>query len=333
MDLFLTGEFFGQGESLEDGARIVASAAEVVDRGDPGGLEKLLDEAGDVMAVDVVAHLLALVAVDFVFLALQVAFDQVAEKSVQLDAGVVRPGQASAAQAAGRQAEVEAVFLDDNVGRRFRRPEKGVLRLVDGKILRDAVGISRIVIVPPGFEFLEPDEVRTVPVDLVGRHVDEGRFRAGAADGLEQIQGADRVGVEVVERDGRCAVMAGLRGSVDHGIGLKSGQEVEHSLAVADIKFMVVEVFNQRSQAFLVPACVTLRPEKHGALVVVETVDFPAEAGKVEANFRADEAGGSGDEEFFHGRCGPDSLTCPLPRIKAGRPTSALLLRGGRPRS
>ena len=37
VDLFLAGEFFGQGESLEDGARIVASAAEVVDRGDPGG--------------------------------------------------------------------------------------------------------------------------------------------------------------------------------------------------------------------------------------------------------------------------------------------------------
>ena len=285
------------------------------------------------MAVDVVAHLLALVAVDFVFLALQVAFDQVAEKSVQLDAGVVRPGQASAAQAAARQAEVEAVFLDGNVGRRFRRPEKGMLRLVDGKILRDAVGISRIVIVPPGFEFLEPDEVRTVPVDLVGRHVDEGRFRAGAADGLEQIQGADRVGVEVVERDGRCAVMAGLRGGVDHGIGLELGQEVENAWAVADIEFMVVKVFDQPGETLLVPACVALRSEKDGPLVVVEAVDFPAEAGKVEANFRADEAGGSGDEEFFHGRSEPGSLTCPQPRIKAGRPTGALLLRGGRPRS
>jgi hypothetical protein len=29
-------------------------------------------------------------------------------------------------------------------------------------------------------------------------------------------------------------------------------------------------------------------------------VDFPTEAGKVKANLRADEAGGSGDEEFFH---------------------------------
>jgi hypothetical protein len=29
-------------------------------------------------------------------------------------------------------------------------------------------------------------------------------------------------------------------------------------------------------------------------------VDFPAEISEVETNLRADEAGGTGDEEFFH---------------------------------
>ena len=56
-------------------------------------------EPRHVEGVDVVAHLLALVAEDPVLAPLEVAFDEVAQEPVELDAGVVRPGQAAAAQA------------------------------------------------------------------------------------------------------------------------------------------------------------------------------------------------------------------------------------------
>jgi hypothetical protein len=49
--------------------------------------------------VDVVAHLLALVAENLVFAALEVALHEVAEEAVQLDAAVVGAGEAAAAQA------------------------------------------------------------------------------------------------------------------------------------------------------------------------------------------------------------------------------------------
>ena len=89
---------------------------------------------GDVVGVDVVAHLLAFVAEDAVLAAFEVALHQVAQEAVQLDAGVIRPGEAAAAQAAGRHAEVAAVLLHHDVGRDLRRAEQRVLRLVDREV-------------------------------------------------------------------------------------------------------------------------------------------------------------------------------------------------------
>ena len=84
--------------------------------------------------MDVVADLLALVAEHLVFAALEVAFDQVAEKSVQLDAGVIGTGKTSAAQAAGGHIEVAAVLLHHNVAGDFRGAKERVLALIDGKV-------------------------------------------------------------------------------------------------------------------------------------------------------------------------------------------------------
>ena len=53
-------------------------------------------------------------------------------------------------------------------------------------------------------------------------------------------------------------------------------------------------------QLVLVPSRVPFRPKKCSALVVVHTVDFPAELRKVDADFGTDEPGRAGDEEFFH---------------------------------
>ena len=58
---------------------------------------------------------------------------------MQLDAGVIRPGQAAAAQAAGRHAEVAAVLLHHHVGGDLGRAEQAVLALIDRERLGDAV--------------------------------------------------------------------------------------------------------------------------------------------------------------------------------------------------
>ena len=59
-----------------------------------------MDESGYVERMNVVANLLPLIAENLVRAALDIAFDQVAEESVKLDARVIRSGQATAAEAA-----------------------------------------------------------------------------------------------------------------------------------------------------------------------------------------------------------------------------------------
>ncbi len=202
-------------ERLEDAAGIRLPAAEVVDLARRGRVDERLDEAGDVEAVDVVADLLALVAEDPVLAPLEVALHEVAQEAVQLDAAVVRPGQAAAAEAAGRHAEVAAVLLHHHVRGDLARAEEAVEALVDRERLGDALRERRVGVVPARLALGERDRVRPVAVDLVRAQVDERPLGTVAAGGLEEVQRADGVGVEVVERDVGGPVVRGLRGGVD----------------------------------------------------------------------------------------------------------------------
>lgn len=69
--------------------------------------------------MDVVPDLLALVSVDVVGLALEIAFHEVGEKSVELDPAVVRSGETTAPEAAGFHSKVAPVFLNHDVGGDF----------------------------------------------------------------------------------------------------------------------------------------------------------------------------------------------------------------------
>ena len=59
---------------------------------------------------------------------------------------------------------------------------------------------------------------------------------------------------------------------------------------------MVNEPGNFGDEAVLVPAGVALRPEEHGALIIVYAVDGVAQfAAEIRAHLGADQAGGAGD--------------------------------------
>ena len=199
--LALAGQLLDRGKGFQDGAGVALPAAEVVHLCRAGRLGELVDEGSDVLRVDVIAHLLALVAEDLILAALHVAFDEVAQEAVELDAGVVGAGQTAAAQTAGGHGEIASVFLHHDVRGRLRGAEERVLGLVDGECLRYALGEGGVVIVPARLQFFEPDRVGQVPVDLVGGEVDEGRLRAGPPRGLQEVERAYGVGVEVIEGD------------------------------------------------------------------------------------------------------------------------------------
>ena len=289
--LGLAGMLLGDLERLPDRAGIGAAATEVVHLRHPGLGNERLDEARHIVGVDVVAHLLTLIAEHLIQPPLQVALHQITQKAMQLHPAVVRPGEAAAPQAAAGQAEIAAVFLHHHVRRQLRRPEQRVLALVDREILGDAVAVGRIVVVPAALQFLQRDAVRPVAIHLVGGEVHKRALGAALARGLQQVERAHRVGVEVVEGDRRCPVVAGLGRRVHDRRGLQLGQQGQHPRPVADVQLGVLEVVPQLLlQALLVPAGVALRPEEHRPLVVVHPHHPPAALGEVHAHLRADQA-------------------------------------------
>jgi hypothetical protein len=99
--------------------------------------------------------------------------------------------------------------------------------------------------------------------------VDERRLGTGLAGGFEEVQRADGIGVEVVKRNRRRAVMRGLCGGVDDDVGLNFCNEVENALPVTDVEFVVGEAGDEIGEAFLVPARVTLWSKKCDCLKIL----------------------------------------------------------------
>jgi len=130
--------------------------------------------------------------------------------------------------------------------------------------------------------------------------VDEGSLGAGAACGLEHVQCANGIGVEVFEGYRCRPVMAGLGGGVDDGVGPDLSNKVEDTLSVADVELVVDEALEILLEALLIPAGVSLRAKEDRALIVIDSVDLVSKfIGKVVTNLRADEARRTCDEEFF----------------------------------
>lgn len=153
-NLRFAGELFGNLERFEDRGAVGFATAEIVNLGHARGVDEGGHEAGDIERVDIIAHLFAFVAENLVLAAFEVALHEVAEEAVQFDAGVVRTGQTTAAQAAGGHVEITAVLLHHDIGGDFGRTEERVLGLVDGERFGDAVLVGGVGIVPAGGEFL-----------------------------------------------------------------------------------------------------------------------------------------------------------------------------------
>ena len=70
-----------------------------------------------------------------------------------------------------------------------------------------------------------------------------------------------------------------------------SPYEVENALTVTDVEFVVPETRDEVPQPLLVPTRVARSSEEHGTLVVVESMDLPALASEMQADFGSNEAG------------------------------------------
>ena len=62
--------------------------------------------------------------------------------------------------------------------------------------------------------------------------------------------------------------------------GLNLLHQVDHALAVADVEFVMHKALDGPLKTMLIPARIALGAEKHGTLIVVDTVNLPAFGGK-----------------------------------------------------
>ena len=223
------GHLLDFADGFEHRNAVLAAAAEVVDLAGARIGGEFLNRAHHIVAMNIVANLLALVAEDGIGSAGNGHLHQVGKKAVKFDAGVRRPGEAAAAENTDLHSEIAAVFLGHQVRRRFRGAKQRMQRAVNAAVFRNAVVVFRSRILPAGFQFLERDFVGGVAINLVGAQKDENRFGTVEAGGFEKIDRAESVDFEIQNGDVARLVVGGLSGAVNDEIEALRAEEGFHA--------------------------------------------------------------------------------------------------------
>ena len=215
---------------------------------------------------------------------------------MQLDRGVLWPGQAAATEYADRHVEIATELLAEHVGGEFRDAEQRVRARIDRHRLVDPV--QPVGEVPSGFVLDQWQRVGPVAVDLVGAGEADRALWAKVARRHQKVEGADRVDVEIVVRDRRRLVVRGLRGGVDDEIRPLFGQQHAHGGAVANVDDVVPIGRQSRQQVENDRLGGALRAEEFLPHVVVHADDRPSLAGERLGAGRPDQATGTGYQYF-----------------------------------
>src|SRR4051812_6426780 len=109
-------------------------------------------------------------------------------------------GKASAAKDPHLHSKVFSILLGHDIARRFRRAEQRVETPIDAALLRNAVVILRLWILPSRGKLYERHLIGSVAVDLIRAHVNEYGVARIPPRRFEQIERADGIDVEVVKR-------------------------------------------------------------------------------------------------------------------------------------
>src|SRR6267378_7159531 len=187
-------------------------------------------------------------------------------------------GQTAAAEAGGLEAEIAAIFLDDDIGRQFRRAEQAVQAIVDAHRLVDAVRRERMLgtDLPTRFLLDERQQVGRVAIDLVGAGEDEDRIGAVEAGRLEQVERAVGVDGEIDLRIACRPIMRrlsrGMDDRVDRGAILGEGRV--HQLGVADVAVDMAIALDLDLEPLAAPRRARVIAEEDAPHVVVDADDI-----------------------------------------------------------
>src|SRR5437870_1745485 len=118
--------------------------------------------------MNIVPDLFSFVAENRVFSSFNIGFDQITQKPVQFNSGVIRARQAASTQAAGAHSKIPAVFLDEDVGGHFRGAKQRMQRLIDREGFGDSARVRGFIVLPARWRLTQPNSIWPITVDLVG---------------------------------------------------------------------------------------------------------------------------------------------------------------------
>ena len=210
---------------------------------------------------------------------------------MQLYAGVIGAREAAPAQAAGGHVEVPAVLLHHYVRCHLARAEEAMQGPVNREDLGNTLRVLWVSIIPARFQLCEAEPVGGIAVHLIGTQMDERALWTRLARGLEHVESADRIGIEVLEGDSSRPIMGRLSSRVHNDRRPQPPDEIKDALPVPHVEFMVLEARKLPLEAALIPSRIPLGPEEHRALVVVNAVNSVAYAREIGANLAPDQTG------------------------------------------
>ena len=128
--------------------------------------------------------------------------------------------------------------------------------------------------------------------------MDERRLRTGLPGRLQQMEGAKGIDLKIKEGNGGGAIVGGLGRGVDDQIRLQILHERQDRVPIANVDRGMPVIRNFRSQPPQHPGRVAIRPEKDGALVVVDPGDREAPRMKRPGYLRPDQTAGTGHQNL-----------------------------------
>ena len=289
------------GDGFEHGNAVLAAAAEVVDLSAARTCRKFLDRTHYVVAMNIVADLLALVAENGIGATGNRHFHEVGKKTVKFDARMRRPGEASPAENADFHTEVAAVFLGHQVCGRFRRAKERMKRPVDAAIFVDAFVVLGAGVLPAGLQLFQGNFIGGIAINFVGADEDEDGLGAVQAGGFEEIDGAEGVDFEIEDGDVAGLIVGGLRSAVNDQVEGVRAEKFFEGKAVADVQIEVRKIPGDAAEALEIPGGVAGLAEENAAHVVVDANDGMTLAVKMFHGLRTDQPAGAGDEYCLDG--------------------------------
>src|SRR6266550_1966275 len=250
------------------------------------------------MTVNIVAHLLALVAKNGISAAAECHLHQIRQKAMQLHAGVRWPRQAATSKNPYLHVEVAPIFLRDEIRRRFRSAEQRMQRLIDPTALGDTREIFRPRVVVPLLQLRKWNLVGRIAINLVGAQKYEYRLGRMLARRFQEIHRAKRIHLEIEQGNLSRFIVRRLRRAVDDQIEALCSKEFFDGRSVANVQRRVSEPLGYGLQPLQIPERVARRAEENPPHVVIHAHNFMSLPVEMFDRFRTNQSAATGDQNF-----------------------------------